>query len=422
MADQKLKKQKPGKMKTCKTDNDKKLKIRAIVVAAGLGKRFGSPDKVFVELAGKPVFVWSLEAFEKIEEVTGIWIVTRGEMIQKTSETVKRFYIKKLEKIIEGGKERQDSVYNALKQIPFDTDIVLIHDAARPMVSERLIKTLIETLKAHNCIAGVVPAVCLHDTIKWIKRKNYIGGTINRDILKAVQTPQVFWFDKIFSAYEKAYKENFYGTDDASLIEKYGGNVMFVEGQQENIKITTRQDLQKLETMIKMSDSTSAIFNCLRIGIGYDSHRFAEGKKLIIGGVEIPFEKGLEGHSDADVLIHAIIDALLGSAGLRDIGTHFPDTDETFKNISSIELLKKTLELVCAENIKPLWIDCIVFAEKPKISPFVPQIKENLEKLGLHVNIKAKTNEKMGFIGRQEGIAAQAVCLSILLRSADLAK
>ncbi len=152
----------------------------------------------------------------------------------------------------------------------------------------------------------------------------------------------------------------------------------------------------------------------MRIGLGYDSHRLTEGRKLVIGGVEIPFEKGLTGHSDADVLCHAIIDAIIGALGLGDIGKHFPDTDAKWKDASSIELLSKTVELIRKNNFEILWIDSTVIAEKPKLEPFINKMKENLSKTGIPlnlINIKAKTNEKMGFIGNGEGMAAQAVCL-----------
>ena len=152
----------------------------------------------------------------------------------------------------------------------------------------------------------------------------------------------------------------------------------------------------------------------MRIGLGYDSHRLTEGRKLVIGGVEIPFEKGLTGHSDADVLCHAIIDAIIGALGLGDIGKHFPDTDAKWKDASSIELLSKTVELIRKNNFEILWIDTTIIAEKPKLEPFINKMKENLSKTGIPlnlINIKAKTNEKMGFIGNGEGMAAQAVCL-----------
>ncbi len=385
------------------------MAIGAIIVAAGIGRRFGSPNKVFTYLAGKPILIHALEPFEGLDEIDGIWIATRKEMFIETERYIREFKISKVKGLIEGGIERQDSVYNALRAVPNSVDIVLIHDAARPLLSYSLIKRVLEALKGD--VEGVVPGVSLADTIKWISKKDIIGGTLNRDILRAIQTPQAFWKDKLLIAYERAYMEGFYGTDDASLIERYGGSVRIVEGEDKNIKITTPNDLRKAENLIK-EQLESFYSPKIRIGIGYDSHRFAQDRKLIIGGVLIPFEKGLAGHSDADVLTHAVIDALLGSAGLGDIGKHFPDTDPQYKDISSLELLNKTLKLLKNHGFMPLWLDCTIFAEKPKMSPYIPEMIKNYQKFGLRINIKAKTNEGMGFIGRKEGIAAQAICLS----------
>ncbi|MEN2994361.1 MAG: 2-C-methyl-D-erythritol 4-phosphate cytidylyltransferase [Thermodesulfovibrio sp.] len=381
------------------------MKSAVIIVAAGQGKRFGSPDKVFVEIENKPIIMFSIQVFEILDFIDDIWIVTRKDAIEKTEKIIQSFKNKKIKKIIEGGRERQDSVYNALKALDKDTDIVLVHDAARPLVSRQLVKRVFEAMNSE--IDGVIPVVELTDTIKWIKNKNIIGGTLNRSILRAVQTPQAFWFKKLLEVYEKAYEEGIYGTDDAFLIERYGGKVVAIQGDERNIKITKKDDLEKIKFFLKINEMGN-----LRVGIGYDSHRLVSGRKLIIGGVEIPYEKGLEGHSDADVLIHAIIDALLGSAGVGDIGKYFPDTDPQYKDISSLTLLKKTIEIIKNQGVQPLWIDCTIFAEKPKLSPYISAMKENLQRIGLNVNIKAKTNEGMGFIGRGEGIAAQAICLS----------
>lgn len=387
---------------------------QAIIVAAGLGKRFGSPDKVFIKIYDKPLFIMATEQFENIEEIDSIWLVARREKFEEITSYLKKFNIKKVQNIIEGGKERQDSVYNALKALPQNTDIVLIHDAARPFLSKNLIIKVLSSLSQD--VDGVIPGIPIPDTVKWIKRNNLIGGTLNRDVLRAIQTPQVFWYERILSAYNRAYEDGFYGTDDASILERYGGRIILVEGEQKNIKITKKEDLSNIpnikeERKNPFSEDIINYLNLLRIGIGYDSHRFEIGRKLILGGVEIPFEKGLAGHSDADVLTHAIIDALLGAAGFGDIGKHFPDSDPQYRGISSKILLQKTLDILKSENIIPLWIDCTIFAEKPKMKDYIPKMIENFRHLGLNVNIKAKTNEGMGFIGRQEGIAAQSICL-----------
>ncbi len=387
------------------------MKIQAIIVAAGLGKRFGSSDKVLISVEDIPIFIRAIKPFEKLKEIHNICLVTRKELFETVDYYLKKFNIKKVKSIIEGGKERQDSVYNALKSLSEDTDIVLIHDAARPLIDEDLVKRVLQSLTPS--VDGVIPSTTIADTVKWIRSGNMVGGTLNRDVLRMIQTPQVFWYRRVLSAYEKAYEENYYGTDDASLVERYSGKVMVVEGDPKNIKITTPYDLKKMEAFMT---GNYFDFRGLRVGIGYDSHPFEEGRKLIIGGVTIPYHKGLKGHSDADVLIHAIIDSLLGCAGLGDIGRHFPDTDSQYRDISSLILLEKTLEILNRAKVEPLWIDCTIFAEKPKLSPYIPEMQERIGSLGININIKAKTNEKMGFIGRQEGIAAEALCLGRIVR------
>lgn len=386
------------------------MKTRAIILAAGIGKRFGSKDKVFIEVEQKPLIIWAIEPFEETKEIDGYLVVTREESFEFVLHLVKKYGLKKFEGVVGGGKERQDSVYNALKALPKDTETVLIHDAARPLVDRALIKRVLNGLSSK--VDGVIPAIGLTDTIKWLSRGRKVGGTLNRDALIAVQTPQAFRFHLLLQAYERAYKDGFYGTDDASLVERIGGTVLAVEGSQRNIKVTTKTDLERVLSILRGESVNHAHdILSLRIGIGYDSHRLVEGRKLIIGGVEIPYSKGLLGHSDGDVLIHAVIDALLGAAGMGDIGTHFPDSEEKYRGISSMILLEETIKILHSRGADILWLDCTIFAEKPKMAPFIPKMRENLKKFGLNGNIKAKTNEGMGFVGKEEGIAAQAICL-----------
>ena len=231
---------------------------RAILVAAGIGKRFGSSEKVFTTINNKPLFIWAIEPFEKTEKIDYIWIVTRKERFEKTKYYIDKFNIKKVEKIIQGGKERQDSVYNALKLLPEDTEIVLIHDAARPLINKELIEKVLIFL-THE-IDGVIPGIPLTDTIKWLKKEHIIGGTLNRDILRAIQTPQAFWYKKILHAYDRAYKEGFFGTDDASLVERYGGNIVLINGNPNNIKITTKEDLDKMQSILNLKKKQKLFF------------------------------------------------------------------------------------------------------------------------------------------------------------------
>jgi 2-C-methyl-D-erythritol 4-phosphate cytidylyltransferase/2-C-methyl-D-erythritol 2,4-cyclodiphosphate synthase len=223
------------------------------------------------------------------------------------------------------------------------------------------------------------------------------------------QTPQAFKVDLLKKAYKAACDGKFYGTDDASLIERIGKKVKMIEGSYENIKITTSEDLIMAEALMKKKTGSKINF---RSGFGYDSHRFVAGRKLVLGGAGIPFDKGLKGHSDADALIHAICDALLGAAGCGDVGRHFPDDDPEYKNISSMILLKKVKKIIEARGFSINNVDATVVMEMPKLAPYAAQMVSNialvLDIAETSVNIKAKTNEGMGFTGRNEGAAAFA--------------
>jgi 2-C-methyl-D-erythritol 4-phosphate cytidylyltransferase/2-C-methyl-D-erythritol 2,4-cyclodiphosphate synthase len=236
------------------------------------------------------------------------------------------------------------------------------------------------------------------------------------------QTPQAFAFDVLQKAYAAAVSDKFYGTDDASLVERIGVKVKMIAGSYENIKITTPDDLIVAEAFIKNKAGTQGN---TRSGIGYDSHRFAAGRKLILGGVEITFDRGLQGHSDADALIHAICDALLGASGCGDIGRHFPDSDQDYKDISSIIILQRVKKIIEGKGFWINNIDATVVMEKPKLAPYAGAMVTNIARtLGIpetDVNIKAKTNEGMGFTGRSEGVAVFATAC-VTERKANVSK
>ncbi|MBQ8562832.1 MAG: 2-C-methyl-D-erythritol 2,4-cyclodiphosphate synthase [Firmicutes bacterium] len=223
--------------------------------------------------------------------------------------------------------------------------------------------------------------------------------TLDRKSLFQVQTPQGFASEILREAYEQAYRDGFLGTDDASLVERLGYRIALTEGDYANIKITTREDLP-ME---------------IRVGTGYDVHRLTEGRKLILGGVDIPYEKGLAGHSDADVMVHALMDAMLGAAGLGDIGRHFPDTDPQYKGISSLKLLQIVNQRLHEAGYELGNADVTIIAQKPKLAGYIRQMEENLAQALAadcrQINVKATTTEKLGFTGRGEGIAAEAVCI-----------
>ena len=282
----------------------------------------------------------------------------------------------------------------------------MVHDAARPLISQAVIENVID---AAEKFGGAIAAVPAKNTIKFVDAENFVKSTPPRSELVEVQTPQGFKKNILLRAYQKAKEENFIGTDDASLVERLGEKIKIVESDYKNIKITTPEDVKIAETFLSVEKK----FPVTRTGFGYDVHKLVEGRKLILGGVEIPHSLGLLGHSDADVLIHAIIDAILGAAALGDIGKHFPDTDAQFKNIDSTKLLSQVVKLIQAEGWQIENIDSTVVAQKPKLSPHISSIRQRLsEVLQIDIekiNVKAKTEEGLGFTGSEQGISSYAV-------------
>ena len=372
--------------------------IAVIIAAAGQGKRLGADiPKQFLKIAGEPILVKTVRAFCDNESVDHIFIVTNGDYIEHCEQLAGEYNLEKVVSVVEGGKERQDSVYRALQHIDAvhpDTDFVLVHDAARPFISQNTIDSVIESAARVGAAIACVP---VKDSIR--QGNSEQSHNVERSNLYSVQTPQGFKKSVLIEAYEKAFSDNYYGTDDAGLVERTGQQIDLVMGQYDNIKITTREDMP-MES---------------RVGTGFDVHALVEGRPLILGGVEIPFEKGLDGHSDADVLIHALMDALLGAAAMGDIGRHFPDTDPQYKGISSVRLLQHVVALLESESYRIGNVDITVMAQRPKIKPYIDDmtriIAETMNVGTDKVNIKGTTTERLGFVGREEGIAAQAVCL-----------
>lgn len=385
------------------------MKTVAIMPAGGAGRRLkAGTAKQYLNLNGLPVLVHSLKAFDQAVEVDEIILVVPERDVKFVrEEIIIKNDLRKVAKIIAGGDERQDSVRNGLAAVNGNCDIVLVHDGVRPFVTGAMIGRVVEVAREFRAAVIGVPA---KDTIKETDDNDLVMKTVPRRNLWITQTPQAFQFAVLQKAYEAAYLDKFYGTDDASLVERIGVPVKMVAGSYENIKITTPEDLIIAEALLQSKRGGGMK---IRTGLGYDSHRFAEGRKLILGGVEIPFEKGLKGHSDADALIHAVCDALLGAAGAGDIGRHFPDTDPAYKDISSAIFLERVKEIIAAEGFCIGNIDISVIMEKPKLAPHVDDISANIAKIlnisVTGVNIKAKTNEGMGFTGRNEGIAVFAV-------------
>ncbi|HHU51067.1 MAG TPA: 2-C-methyl-D-erythritol 2,4-cyclodiphosphate synthase [Firmicutes bacterium] len=406
--------------------------IIAIIPAGGFSRRMGGEKgKLLLPLRGEPVFSIMLQALN-IPEIEAFFIPVTERDKDEISRIVfsGKFWrendLAAKVTFCTGGLTRQESVYSGLLaaeewdgwRVPVEKRIVVIHDAARPLVEPEYIY---KTIKAAMDFGAAVLGVPVKDTIKVVE-DGYIQKTLPRNTLWSIQTPQAFTWSVIRAAHEGAKETGFTGTDDASLVEQMGKPVRLVEGSYKNIKITTPEDLHLAEALYVKEDREPGMaasvvdrYEEMRVGQGFDVHRLVKGRPLILGNVEIPYEFGLDGHSDADVAIHALIDALLGAAGLGDIGELFPDTDRQYKNIDSGILLKEVLQLLRRKKISVVNIDLTIIAQRPKLAVYRRQIREKLAGLlGIEkedVSVKATSTEGLGFAGRGEGIAAQVVAL-----------
>ncbi len=364
--------------------------------------------KQFLDLAGRPVLAWTLTAFERADHIDRVVLVVGQEDIDTCREQFGNKKFSKVVDVVGGGAERQDSVACGLQVIPQNADVVAVHDGARAYITPKDINAVVLAAAERGAAVLGIPVT---DTVKRVQDDQIIE-TLDRAALRAVQTPQAFRREVIFRAHRAARESGYLGTDDTALVERLGEAVTIVPGRADNIKITSPEDLDRgLYILEKRGDVTPA----LRIGQGYDAHQLVENRALILGGVHIPHEKGLLGHSDADVLIHVIIDALLGALGAGDIGRLFPDTDAAYKDISSLTLLARVARILKESHAQVLNVDATVMAQRPKLSPYIEQMRENMARaLDVPVDlisVKATTTEHLGFVGREEGIAAQAVAL-----------
>jgi len=403
--------------------------VSVIIAAAGQGKRMGRGiNKAFISLRKKPVFSYSVQTFADCPMVDRLAIVAAPAEISQMEAWLNAMKLSKPWQVVAGGSERQHSIANALTALDQQDGIIVVHDGARPLTETCLVE---EVIKAAQLFRAAIAAVPVKDTVKLAAENGYVCETLERNLVWAVQTPQAFEAAILYQAYRQANTDSFLGTDDSSLVERLGIPVKIVPGNYSNIKVTTPEDLCIAETLLQTpspergltfdnDDNLEERDMTNRIGIGYDVHRLVDGRKLILGGVDVPYEQGLDGHSDADVLLHAIQDAMLGAAGLGDIGRHFPDTDMRYKGISSLLLLAHVRDLLIADGWKVNNLDAVVIAEKPKLAPYITMMNETIAKTlqitADRVNIKATTTERLGFTGRREGIAAQAV-VSLIKRS-----
>ncbi len=380
-----------------------------IIPAAGSGSRMGATvPKQFLSLAGEPILARTVRAFLQVDAVDTVVVVAPAPHEEQTRQLLLRHLAAdKDARLIftTGGATRQDSVRAGLAALPGSIDIVLVHDGARPLVTGEVI---------HRCIAGarehgaVIAAVPVKDTLKQVDDAGRIVRTVERKGLWQAQTPQAARRHLLERAHALAAKADFTGTDEASLLELAGVPVFVVEGEEGNIKITRPGDLAVAAGLLQTGES-------MKIGHGFDAHRLVEGRELVLGGVHIDFDRGLLGHSDADVLTHALIDAILGAAGAGDIGSHFPDSDARYQNISSIRLLEAAVALARERGLRLANGDMTILCQRPRLAPHLAAMRDNLATACRvppdRINIKATTTEEMGYTGRGEGIAAHAVVL-----------
>lgn len=382
----------------------------AVILAAGSGTRMaeatGGVRKQYLSFKGVPLFWHSARTFSRIAAMRGLVFVFPPDEVETMRAEVDRLF--KAEgiglpySVTAGGPRRQDSVRNGLAALPADCDAVLVHDAARPFASPAMISALLDGLAAGA--DGVIPAISVTDTVKRVQ-DGIVAETLVRSELRAVQTPQAFPRAVLEEAHERAEAQGWDVTDDASMVERIG-SVAVVPGEETNIKITTPGDLARLEEPVQELSVT---------GWGYDVHRYGGERPMVLGGVPIAGGPGVQAHSDGDVLLHALADAILGTFGGGDIGTHFPDTDPAFDGADSGILLKEILVLADKAGVRIVHADLTVVAQVPKLAPHAAAVRRNVARLlGLEesfVNFKATTEEKLGFTGQKMGLKAIA-CVS----------
>ena len=387
----------------------------ALIVAAGRGHRVGGPlPKQYRELAGHPVLFHTIRAFASHAAIDAVRIV-----IHPDDEALYQTAVSGLDSRfdgivlapVNGGETRQDSVRLGLESLAPDAPrAVLIHDGARPMIDGALITRTLDALEGH---IGAIAALPISDSIK---RATAGDSLIDQDVARTglwrAQTPQSFRFEEILAAHRAA--EGRHATDDAAVAEIYGLSIALVKGSEENIKITTESDMTRAELMLQNGSAAAAQSARVKVGMGYDVHRFAEeGDHLMLCGIRVPFERGIMSHSDGDVALHAVVDAILGALGEGDIGVHFPPSDEKWRDAKSDIFVAHALSLLAARRGTLDHVDITLICERPKLKDHRAAMQAHLASLlGLphaSVNLKATTTEKLGFTGREEGIAAQAV-------------
>ena len=370
----------------------------AIILSGGTGKRFDlSKPKQFYKLNKKTIIETTVEKFVNSNLFNYIIVVSHKDFFKFTKNLFNNTNIK----VILGGENRQKSVFNGLSAAKsLDPKYVLIHDAVRPFFSMNLLKRVLKNLEGE---ISVIPSIKVYDSVRYFKNKKY--SNVFRESLKLIQTPQGFCFNSIYEAHKKN-KESIH-TDDSMILYELKNKIKLIKGEKINFKITTKEDYKIGKLIVKENNNVSDI----RVGTGFDVHKFKKGKKLKLFGITIPFNKSLDGHSDADVGFHSIVDAILGGLCLGDIGNHFPPTDNKWKNKQSIFFMTHVKKLLKNEKFQINNLDVTLICEKPKVSQyqkrFIKSVAQALDIDCSKINIKGTTTEKLGFLGREEGIACQ---------------
>lgn len=398
------------------TSESSETHIYALIPAAGVGRRMGADrPKQYMTVAGEPMLAQTVRALERVSRIERIFVVVSAA--DAWIDEVAKTFSPRVKVLRAGGAERADSVLGGLTaaQLPGDA-WVLVHDAARPCVRPSEVNHLIDEVlgDAHGDLAGGILAVPMADTVKRADPQRMILETVPRADLWRAATPQLFRVVTLITALTAGLSGV---TDEASAVERLGLPVKVVSCRSANLKVTEPGDEKLAELILGEKNMQAPQIPQIRVGQGYDSHRLVAGRKLILGGVEIPFERGLDGHSDADVLLHALTDAVLGAAALGDIGQHFPPSDPQWKGADSRKLLRAVVDLARRAGWTIVNVDATLVAERPKIGPHMKAIRESVaETLGVaveQVSVKAKTNEKMDAVGHEEGMMAQAVALLV---------
>jgi len=383
------------------------MKIFVIICAAGTGERFSNNiiPKQFLHLNNKSILEHSIDKFLSSDIIDHIIIASNPDHNTYLNPIRKRYIDNNKIEIISGGKTRIESVFNSLRHIEKSKpDLVFVHDAARPNFNIKLIKELVKAINGFDC---AVPVSRINDTIKKINHSTI--NTIDRSDLFTTQTPQIFKFQMLIEAHKKLQLteiiENV--TDDAQIMELFKKKINTYINTSDNFKITTEDDYNLLSKILSYDMAKN------RVGIGFDVHKFDTGESIRIFGINIPYNKSLKGHSDADVGLHSITDAIYGSLGFEDIGYYFNPNDKKWKNTDSKVFLDHALEKLKKANARIINLDIIVICEEPKINPYRIEIKDKLADLmdinSSQISIKGTTTEELGFTGRKEGIAVQTI-------------